>query len=166
MHSFACAGRGCKYVYRRFQDKGDATSTKSLLRRTKTCWGEDVLRTACEVNDLQYARDHVVGRILKSGSITAHFERKDGSKVTYLHRAHTRIETRTEIAKWVSESLRPVKMVKDRGFLVLMKTDRPGHYIPSPSTVSRDVKTVFARSCSHIAKMLRVRSVCASSCGR
>ena len=37
----------------------------------------------------------------------------------------------------------------------LMKTGRPEHYIPSPSTVSRDVKTVFTSTRKRIAKMLR-----------
>jgi hypothetical protein len=36
-----------------------------------------------------------------------------------------------------------------------MKTGRPDHYIPSPSTVSRDVKTVFARTRKRMAKMLQ-----------
>ena len=36
-----------------------------------------------------------------------------------------------------------------------MKTGRPDHYIPSPSTVSRDVKTVFARTRKRIAKTLQ-----------
>lgn len=157
-HSFACAGRGCKYIYRRYQDKADKTSTKSLIRHAKSCWGEEAVRAASEAKDVGYAREHVVGGILRSGSITAHFERKGGT-VTYSHRQHTRIETRTEIAKWVSESMRPFKMVKDRGFLVLMKTGRPGYWVPSPTTVSRDVKVVFARSRSRIAKMLRVRQI-------
>ena len=36
-----------------------------------------------------------------------------------------------------------------------MKTGRLEHYVPSPSTVSRDVKTVFAATRKRIAKMLR-----------
>jgi hypothetical protein len=46
--------------------------------------------------------------------------------------------------RWVSESLRPFSIVKDRGFLCLMKTGRPEYYLPLPSTVSRDVRLVFA----------------------
>lgn len=53
--------------------------------------------------------------------------------------------------------MRPFKIVKDRGLLlVLMKTGRPGYWIPLPTMVLRDVKTVFVRSRSQIAKMLRV----------
>jgi hypothetical protein len=36
-----------------------------------------------------------------------------------------------------------------------MKTGRPGQYIPSPSTVSHDVKTVFKKPQKQIAKMLQ-----------
>jgi hypothetical protein len=56
----------------------------------------------------------------------------------------------------VAESMRPFKIVKDRGFVCLMKTGRPGYYIPSPETVSRDTKKVFARCRKRIAKMLQV----------
>jgi hypothetical protein len=37
-----------------------------------------------------------------------------------------------------------------------MKTGRPEYYIPSPSTVSRDVRLVFLRTRERIAKMLNV----------
>jgi len=37
-----------------------------------------------------------------------------------------------------------------------MKTGRPEYYIPSPSTVSRDVRMVFARTRQRIASMLQV----------
>lgn len=36
-----------------------------------------------------------------------------------------------------------------------MKTGRPKYYIPSPTTVSRDIKQVFANICKHIVKMLQ-----------
>jgi hypothetical protein len=62
---------------------------------------------------------------------------------------------RAEVVRWVSESLRPFDVVKDRGFLSLMKTGRPEYYLPSPSTVSQDVKLVFARTHQRIAKMLQ-----------
>lgn len=61
-----------------------------------------------------------------------------------------------EIVRWVSESMRPFSIVKDRGFQSLMKTGRPEYYIPSPETVSRDVKKVFVRCRERIAKMLQV----------
>lgn len=51
--------------------------------------------------------------------------------------------------------MRPFTIIKDCGFQSLMKTGRPEYYIPSPSTVSRDVKLVFARTRQRIAKMLQ-----------
>ena len=60
--------------------------------------------------------------------------------------------------RWVSESLRPFDIVKDRGFQSLMKTGRPEYYIPSPSTVhvSHDVQLVFAQTRQRVATMLQV----------
>jgi hypothetical protein len=51
--------------------------------------------------------------------------------------------------------MRPFNIVSDRGFQCLMKTGRPHCYIPSSSTVSRDVKQVFVRARKRIAKMLQ-----------
>jgi hypothetical protein len=66
---------------------------------------------------------------------------------------------RAEIVRWVSESKRPFQIVKDRGFQSLMKTGRPEYHIPSPETVSRDVRNVFVNVRKRIAKMLKVSSV-------
>jgi hypothetical protein len=43
-----------------------------------------------------------------------------------------------------------------------MKTGRPEYYLPSASTVSRDVKQVFTKVRARIAKMLQVRIKSAS----
>lgn len=59
--------------------------------------------------------------------------------------------------RWVAESNRPLIIVADRGFNALMKTGRPHFYIPSPSTVARDVRLIFARTRQRIAIMLQVR---------
>jgi hypothetical protein len=64
---------------------------------------------------------------------------------------------RAEIVRWVSENKRPFAIIKDRGFQSLMKTGRPDYHIPSPETVSRDVKNVFIRVRKQIAHMLQVR---------
>ena len=39
-----------------------------------------------------------------------------------------------------------------------MKTGRPEYPIPSPQTVSQDVRNVFVSVRKHIAKMLQVRN--------
>ena len=64
---------------------------------------------------------------------------------------------RAEIVRWAAESLRPFAIVRDRGFLGLMKTGHSEYYLPSAETVSRDVKQVFVHTRNWIAKMLRVR---------
>ena len=60
------------------------------------------------------------------------------------------------MVRWVAESMRPFSVVEDRGFRSLMKTGRPEYYLPSRSTVSRDVKEVFKKVRERIAKMLQV----------
>ncbi len=155
-HVFKCLARGCGQKIRRYLDSKDRSSTGNLRRHARSCWGEETVDKACEAVNIEEARAHVVGSLLRNGTITASFKRKTG-KVTYSHRPHTKAETRTEIVRWVAESLRPFKIVRDRRFLTLMKTGRPWYYIPSPSTVSRDAKMVFKRTRVRIAKMLQVR---------
>lgn len=94
--------------------------------------------------------------------ITAAFERKGKGKVTYSHRQHTKTESRAEIVRWVAESKRPFEVIADRGFQSLMKTGRPEYYIPSPSTVSRDIKKVFVNVHQRMSKMLQVCVSCIS----
>jgi hypothetical protein len=49
----------------------------------------------------------------------------------------------------------PFSIVTDHGFLKLMKTGRPDIYIPSPDTLSRDVKTVFVQCRQRMSTMLK-----------
>lgn len=77
--------------------------------------------------------------------------------VLIVHSSWSDVNDRAEIVKWVAESLRPFEVVQDKGFQSLMKTGRPEYYIPSPSTVSRDVRQVFVRTRKRIAKMTKVR---------
>lgn len=66
------------------------------------------------------------------------------------------MQVRAEFIRWVAENKRPFQIVNDRAFRCLMKTGRPDCYIPSPVTLSRDVKSVFVRIREHIAKTLQV----------
>ena len=129
----------------------------NLRRHILDCWpgGADLLKAVQDIGNWGEAREKVVKSILTTGTITAHFKWKQGA-ITYRNRPFTCAETRTEIVKWVCECTRPFKIVKDPGFLVLMKTGRPNYYIPSPSTVAHDVKEVFAWTRNRIAKMLQV----------
>jgi hypothetical protein len=51
--------------------------------------------------------------------------------------------------------MQPFNIVSDHGFNCLMKMGRPSQYIPSPSTVSRDVKIVLKKTRQRISKMLQ-----------
>jgi hypothetical protein len=57
---------------------------------------------------------------------------------------------------WIAENKHPFQIVNDREFQSLMKTGRPGYWIPSAETVSHDVKMVFLNVQKCIAKMLQV----------
>ena len=63
---------------------------------------------------------------------------------------------RAEIVCWVAESLWPFQIVKDRSFQCLMKTGRPAHYLPSMSTIARDIRAVFTQMRKQIATMMMV----------
>jgi hypothetical protein len=127
-----------------------------MRRHVRKCWGEEPLNAAEAVENIGKVRDMVVNALDETGSISAAFERQGKGVVTYSNRQHTRAKTRVELVRWVSKSLRPFSIVKDESFHCLMKTRWPGYYIPSPKTVSRDVKQVFAKMCIRIAKLLRV----------
>jgi hypothetical protein len=177
-HVFSCAAGSCKgrngRNVIRFLDKGDSNSTSNLLRHARICWGTEAVEAATVTKDLDAAREVLGKTKLRDGSILAEFQRLSKDKVTYRHTQHTTSEARyvsffknpflpffhacprAEIVRWVAESKRPFQIVKDRGFQNLMKTGRPAYPIPSPETVSRDVKNVFVRVRKRIAKMLQV----------
>lgn len=83
---------------------------------------------------------------------------KQGIVVLVVHEVLSDVNTRAEIVKWVAESLRPFEIVKDQGLQFLMKTGRPEYYLPSPSTISRDVRVMFVCTYERIAKMTKVSS--------
>ncbi|KAJ2974858.1 hypothetical protein NUW54_g11827 [Trametes sanguinea] len=153
-HVFACLAKGCKYTCRRYLDTGDSSSTGNLRRHVRKCWGAEVLKDADQAANVAEARESIVGGLKKDGLITYSFERKKGT-VSYSHRTHSRAETRVEIVKWVTQSMRPHVIVKDPGFQMLMKTGRPGYWIPPPSTVARDIRVIYKKSHAKVARLLR-----------
>ena len=56
--------------------------------------------------------------------------------------------------KWIVEGSRPVRIVQDREFIKLMTAGRPHLTVPSPMTISRDIKDVFDASREKIHKLL------------
>ena len=95
-------------------------------------------------------------------------------KVTYLHCPYTYTGTRVNdthmeryvllippgivIIHWVAESKHPFAIVRNPGFMDLMKTGHPMLQLPSPSTVALNVKQVFVIIWSQITAMLKVLS--------
>ncbi len=162
-------------IVRRYLDTSDRNSTGNLRKHARLCWGEQIVHDADACGDLDSTREGLdKAEKLQDGSITTAFERKGKGKVTFSHRQHTKTQTRfvmilqlsnicnvvwsrAEIVRWVSESHRPFSIVEDRGFRCLMKTGRPEYYLPSARTVSCDVKEVFKKARSRIAKVLQVR---------
>ncbi|KIK80452.1 hypothetical protein PAXRUDRAFT_765721, partial [Paxillus rubicundulus Ve08.2h10] len=126
MHDFECTRQGCNKRIQRYLDKRDATSTSNLQKHSKKCWGTEVVAAADGAKDADEVRMKIVGGGLHNGSIMVLFEWKGKGKVTYSHCQHTCSKT----------NLCPFTIVSDRGFLCLLKTGCPEHYIPSPSTAS------------------------------
>src|SRR5229473_6999418 len=111
---------------------------------TQTCWGLEVLAVANSASDKKTCQT-IVQNFQCSGKVTEFFNRKAKDAVTYLSVQHTAIETRVEIICWVYKNLHPFNIVKDQGFIHLIKTGHPNYYILLLSTVGHDVKKVFAR---------------------
>ncbi|KAK0438184.1 uncharacterized protein EV420DRAFT_1280157, partial [Desarmillaria tabescens] len=156
-HAFQCLNCTCKVTC--YPDTADAGSTGALWHHIHKCWGDDVLAAADDAKDLKKSRE-IVGKELakskpKNGSIVMMLKRFGSKIVTYATHSHTKTEVCAESVRWCAESLRPFNLFADHGFKCLMKTGRPQHYIPHPTTVSRDTKTVFAKTCNHISKYLR-----------
>lgn len=92
---FTCAAKGCtaKGPLARYMDTNDK-STGNLHKHATACWGHEAVAQAMLAKDADEVRKTIIKSLVQTGSITALFERKKGSKVTYSHRQHTRAETR------------------------------------------------------------------------
>ncbi|KIM55306.1 hypothetical protein SCLCIDRAFT_53292, partial [Scleroderma citrinum Foug A] len=126
LHVFRCAAKGCGKTVCRFLDKSNAQLTGNLCKHVGKCWGEDVLHQVFEFGNVKATRE-AVKSFTENGSITVAFERKNKEQVQFSHRPHKKWQTRAEIC--------------------LMKTGRPGYYLPNPRTVSRDIQKAFV--CMH-----------------
>ncbi|TRM62977.1 hypothetical protein BD626DRAFT_403599, partial [Schizophyllum amplum] len=155
VHTFRCFNKGCKQTVRRYLDTGDRVSTGNMTRHAQRCWGEDAVKVAASYGTVERALEKVAKPMKISGKLTTAFAQQGKGKITYSTRQHTRTETKAEIAKWMAQSFRPFALVEDDGFKTLMRTGRPDYYIPSQSTVSRDIKRIFVRTCSRVARFLQ-----------
>ena len=60
------------------------------------------------------------------------------------------------IVRWISESMCPFRIVKDRGLRWLCKTGQPHFYLPNDTTVAKDVKFLHDWLEHHLAEELQV----------
>ncbi|TFY69264.1 hypothetical protein EVJ58_g529 [Rhodofomes roseus] len=154
VHAFRCTNTGCKRDIRRYLNSKDARSTSNLRKHVKQCWGEEALGAADRMSTSSKAKDSVK-KYRRTQNLKVAFGAASKKSFHYSTIQHTPTETRAEIVRWVSESMRPFNIVKDRGFNCLIKTGRPEYKLPSPTTVGRDVRKVFEHVRERVARWLQ-----------
>jgi hypothetical protein len=88
----------------------------------KKCWSADVVAAADKANNANEVWLTTVKGLLDPQSITAVFKWKGKEKVKFLHRQHTKTESRAKIVRWVAESKRHFNIISNQGFQSLMET--------------------------------------------
>ncbi|KAG6807073.1 hypothetical protein H0H92_008924, partial [Tricholoma furcatifolium] len=144
-HVFYCAAKKCKttsYV-KHYQDSKDHSATSNLKTHATKCFVE-VIKAA-------FTGDSAT---VCDGSIFAAFACQGQQPISVSYCALTSDETRVRIALWCAESSRPMKIVRDCQFTMLILAGRPTTTIPSPTTVSRDIKAAFEACRSQIDNIL------------
>ncbi|KAH6906660.1 hypothetical protein BKA70DRAFT_1224012 [Coprinopsis sp. MPI-PUGE-AT-0042] len=142
---FKCAASHCNNQsrdVRRYLDTKDASSTSNLRKHALKCWGEEAVTSACTATSAADVR------------IDMMFQRTGKGKVSYSHRQHTSVENKRKDCLLGFGECASHQHREDEHFLSLMKTGRPEYKVPSPSTVSRDIKAVFAKARQRMAKLL------------
>jgi len=109
------------------------------------CFGEDAVKQAFE------------GKAFKdsSASVFESFARQGQKPVTVSHRSLTNPEARAHLVKWIAENNRPANILIDRELITILTAGRPHITVPSPKTVTRDVKASFEACRERIGKLLR-----------
>ena len=174
-HFFKCASRKCKGKgqkgVRHYLDSKDRAATSNLKSHAVRCFGQDLVESAFEKTQPR-GRD---------GSIFTVFTRQGQQPIKISHRAHTTEGSRwvlhvyfncshlwtfrAHIARWCAKNNCPHRTVKDRQFDILMKARHPGTSLPSPLTVSHDIKATFERCREHINTILKVSlRICIMDC--
>ncbi|KAI0284144.1 hypothetical protein BC826DRAFT_872328, partial [Russula brevipes] len=118
---------------RRYQDKGDKSSTANLRHHATRCFGEDAINMAV---------GGATG-VSQNGNIFSSFAGKGQNPVVYSHRAHNTTDNR------------PATIVSDPELINLLTTGHPHLKVPSPNTVRRDVKAAYNKCRQRITTLLR-----------
>jgi hypothetical protein len=122
------------------------------------CWGKEAVDaadglTADGTREILEGRDN----LLRDGSIKAALGAKAKvTTVTYSTRPPTKLESRANHVRWIAQSKRPFEIVSDPGYHLNMKEGRPHQYIPSVTTLRRDIKAAFAACRRKVAQKLKV----------
>ncbi|KAJ7744954.1 hypothetical protein DFH07DRAFT_749108 [Mycena maculata] len=154
-HVFTCAARGCGHRVTRNQTTLDRNSMKNLKKHTKKCWGADTVDAASDLGSLDKARELLsTHKGAKSARLTDIFRRNTpGGNLDYVSQVPlSKSETR----------LRPFVIAADRGFCYLMRSGRPTMWIPSPTTIARDVKLLFGKTRVRLRDRFHDRDRCVS----
>ncbi|KAJ6615157.1 hypothetical protein B0H10DRAFT_1718280, partial [Mycena sp. CBHHK59/15] len=143
-HIFTCSARNCKHTIARNQTTKDSKSTKNLRLHAKKCWGEDNVLAAEKVKSLGEAC-----KLLKENSGVRN------QRLTDIFKAHA-------AAGGKSFSHVPLTNEQSRAYRKLMKSGRPSAYIPSPTTIARDVKLLFNKTRERLKRHFQNTPACIS----
>ncbi|KAM5539814.1 hypothetical protein V8D89_006627 [Ganoderma adspersum] len=138
LYVFRCVVKDCGVKVCCYLNTKDAVSSGNLFKHAHGCWKDEVVNHAMELGNVDLMPEKLVKPKAQSKSIMYFFNAKILGKQKYSHCPLLKIQTRVWAVRWVAEDLHLFKMV-----------------VPSPSTVSCDVKAVFIAFCKHLAKMLQ-----------
>lgn len=93
-HVFNCAAKSCTYKCQCFLDGPNHSSTGSLIKHVKTCWGKAAYEAATACQHAKDTCESIVQPLATTGTITAAFDQKGKGKVSYRHCQHTKTETK------------------------------------------------------------------------
>lgn len=69
---------------------------------------------------------------------------------------NTHLLDSAKMVQWITENNRPTNIVTDRALRDLLLAGRPNTELPSQPTISRDIKSSFAKCRQNIGKLLQV----------
>ena len=156
-----------RHRYRQWINWCDAWPHPTMLGWRCVAWGQESWTQSCErgcqeVQDNEkpetYRNVHQSSRI--KGNLLTLFSFTWGNivycSIFWFAACLADIKSSVTVVRWVSESMRPFHIVKDRGLHSLCKTGCPHFYLPDNSTVAKDVKMLYGWSECRLAKELQV----------
>ncbi|PBK85235.1 hypothetical protein ARMGADRAFT_1048098 [Armillaria gallica] len=136
-HVFSCAAKGCNQSIAHYLDTTDKESTGNMHKHICSCWGSNVLDMADNIENLENARK-IVKAHHNNGTITSMFQCLKGKDCMLGFQKPAPVQSHE--GPWL-------QLLDEDGLANVLS--------PHPTTVSRDVKTVFAKTRQCIAKLLQ-----------